>query len=173
MFSKLKTNEHKEGSQVLEDAEKMGCRSAGVLFWTSVFHVNNPFFCCQSSWAIEIQADAAQRRCSMDLSPHRASVFSSFPFLVSCHSSVHFSRLTCIFLSLKPVKANQPFVRALGKSSLRFESKALKPACVTASASRIYCTCSCVASVRAVFIWKRNFPASCCHFAFCFCNRLL
>lgn len=72
MFSKLKTNEHKEGSQVLEDAEKMGCRSAGVLFWTSVFHVNNPFFSAVS------QVGQLKYRLTL----HRDDVLWTYPHIV-------------------------------------------------------------------------------------------
>lgn len=61
----MKTDKYKAGSQALENVKN------------SIFSLQITFFFCQLSWAIEIKAGVAQRRCSVALSPTCVSVFCS------------------------------------------------------------------------------------------------
>lgn len=62
----MKTDKYKAGSQALENVKN------------SIFFLQITFFFCQLSWAIEIKAGVAQKRCSVGLS-QIVSAFSAPP----------------------------------------------------------------------------------------------
>lgn len=65
VYCKMKTDKYEAGSQASENVK------------ISIFFLQITFFFCQLSWAIEIKAGVAQKRCSVGSSPNCVSVFCS------------------------------------------------------------------------------------------------